>query len=34
VGLLPFLAGDAAKLLAATLALPAGWRAIGALERR
>ena len=33
VGLLPFLAGDAAKLLAAALLLPAGWRLIGGLER-
>ena len=33
VGLLPFLAGDAAKLLAAALLLPAGWRLIEALER-
>ena len=33
LGLLPFLAGDAVKLLAAALALPAGWRLLGALER-
>lgn len=33
VGLLPFLAGDCAKLLAAALLLPAGWRLLGALER-
>ena len=32
-GLLPFLAGDALKLIAATLALPAGWRLLGELER-
>ncbi len=36
LGLLPFLPGDAAKLLAAALALPAGWRllrAAGGSER-
>lgn len=33
LGLLPFLAGDAVKLLAATLLLPAGWRVLGMLER-
>ena len=33
LGLVPFLAGDLVKLLAATLALPAGWRLLGALER-
>ena len=33
LGLLPFLAGDAVKLVVAALALPAGWRLLGALER-
>lgn len=33
LGLLPFLAGDAVKLLAATLALPAGWRLLRGLDR-
>ena len=33
LGLLPFLAGDAVKLLAAALLLPAGWRVLGMLER-
>lgn len=33
LGLLPFLLGDAVKLLAATLALPAGWRLLRALDR-
>ena len=33
LGLLPFLAGDAVKLIVAALALPAGWRLLGALDR-
>jgi len=32
-GVLPFLAGDAVKILLATLLLPSGWRFIGRTER-
>jgi biotin transport system substrate-specific component len=33
LGLLPFVAGDTVKLLAATLALPAGWRLLRTIDR-